>query len=46
MDIVPSTMHVKLKFEYQGEVHIILDDPKPYALCNVIDFEEFTMGYP
>lgn len=25
---------------------MILGDPEPYAFCNVINFEEFTMTYP
>ena len=46
MDAVPSTLHGRLKFEFQGEVHTIMGDPKPYALCNLVDLEEFTMLPP
>ena len=43
MDAVPSTLHSRLKFEFQGEVHIVMGDPKAYALCNVANLEEFSM---
>ena len=46
MVVVLSTLHGRLKFEFQGEVHTILDDPKSYALCNVVDFEDFSMIPP
>lgn len=35
---IPSTLHMRLKFAFQEEVHTILTDPEPYALCNAIDF--------
>ena len=43
IDAIPYTIHGWLKFEFQGEVHIVIGDPKPYILCNVVDFEELTM---
>ena len=46
MDAVPSTVHGRLKFEYQGEVHTILGDLESYAFCNAINFKEFTMNFP
>lgn len=46
MDVVPSIVHGRLKFEYQGEVHIVLGDPKQYASCNLADFEDFSMTCP
>jgi len=46
MEAVPSTLHGRLKFEFQGEVHIILADPKPYALCNAAKFEEMALVPP
>ena len=45
MDAIPYTVHGRLKFEYQGEVHIVLGDLDPYAFCNVAYFEEFIMTY-
>jgi len=39
MDAVPSIVHDRLKFEYQGEVHIVIGDIEPYALCNIIDLK-------
>jgi len=35
-----------LKFEFQGEVHTVLGYPKPYALCNTIDFDDLAMTAP
>lgn len=46
MDAVTSKVNGRLKFEFQGEVHTVLCDPKPYAFYNVTNFEEFTMTYP
>lgn len=46
MEVVASTLHGRLKFEFQGEVHTILANPKPYALCNVADFEEMALVPP
>ena len=46
MDAVPSTIHGRLKFEYQGYVHTVIGNPEPYALCNATDLEEFTMTCP
>lgn len=46
MDVVPSTVHGILKFEYQGDLHIVIGDPKLYALCNAIYMEEYTMTSP
>lgn len=46
MDTIPSTVHGGLKFEYQGDVHTLLGDPKSYAFFNVVDFEEFIMKCP
>lgn len=46
MDAFPSTIHGILNFEFQGELHIVLGDPEPYALCNATNFEECTMTYP
>lgn len=46
MDVVPLTLHGRLKFEYQGKLHTIIGDPEPYASCNVEKMEEFTMTYP
>jgi len=43
MEVVPSTLHGRLKFEFQREVHTILADPKPYVLCNVANFEEMAL---
>lgn len=43
MDAIPSALHGRLKFEFQGEVHIVMGDPKSYALCNTVDFEYFIM---
>ena len=43
MEEVPSTLHGILKFEFQNEIHYIPGDPKLYALCNVANFEDFTM---
>ena len=46
MEVVPSTLHGRLKFELQGEVHTILVDPEPYALCNAAEFEEMALVPP
>jgi len=46
MDVVPSIVYGILKFEFQGEVHIVLGDPEPYAFCNATNFKEFIMTYP
>lgn len=43
MEAIPSTLHGKLKFEFQSEVHLVMGYPKPYALCNVVDFKYFSM---
>jgi len=46
MDATPSTLHGRLKFNVQSEVHIVMGDPKPYALSNIADIEDFTMLPP
>lgn len=46
MEAIPSTLYGILKFEFQDEVHTIMDDPNPYALCNIVDFEYFIMLPP
>ena len=45
MDAVPSTLHGKLKFKFQGEVHILLGDLEHYAFCNLAKFEYFLLTY-
>ena len=46
MEVIPSTLHGRLKFNYQGKVHTILGDHEPYALCNVVDFEDMALCLP
>lgn len=46
MEVVPSTFHGRLKFEFQGEVHTILYDPQPYSLCNATNFEDMALIPP
>ena len=46
MEAIPSSLHGRLKFEYQGKVHTILGDPKPYTLYNVFDFEDMALLPP
>jgi len=43
MILVPSIIHDRLKFEYQGEVHIVISVTKPYSLCNIVELEEFII---
>ena len=46
MEAIPSTLHGRLKFEYQRKVHTILGDHEPYALCNVANFEDMALLPP
>jgi len=46
MDGIPSTLYGKLKFEFHVEVHTILGDLKPCALCNIVDFDDLVMTTP
>ena len=46
MEAIPSTLHGRPKFEFQGEVHTILGDPKSYALCNMDEFKNFAIIPP
>lgn len=43
MEVVPSTLHARLKFEFQNEIHTFLGDHEPYVLCIVSKFECFAM---
>jgi len=36
MMVVPSTLHNYLKFEHEEHNHIVVEDPEPYALCNLV----------
>lgn len=46
IEVVPYTLHGRLKFELQGEVHTILADIEPYSLCNVANFEDMALAPP
>jgi len=46
MEVVPSKLYGRLKFEFQGKAHTIVVDPKPYALCSAAEFEEMALVPP
>jgi len=48
MGTIPSIVHGYLKYEYEGNIHKIIGDPKPYALCNLanLDIEGLDLTYP
>lgn len=46
MEVVPFTLHGRLKFDFHGEVHTILADLEPYALYNATEFEEIALAPP
>lgn len=46
MGTIPSKLHGRLKFKFQGEVDTILGNLEPYELYNITNFEDMALIPP